>query len=217
MTNDDRFLLEYLSARYPNPGCALVFHNPFECLIAVVLSAQTTDVSVNTVTPALFAQFPDAFSLSKASASEVEPLIRRIGLFRAKAKNIIGLSKALVEQHGGEVPGDKEALRALPGVGIKTANVVGAICFGIPAIAVDTHVARVARRLGYAKESDEPEAIEKKLERRFPKDTHIDLHYRIILYGREVCHARNPECANCGLKGQCRYFKKNSSIKGKKS
>ena len=217
MKKNDIELLEYLDRLFPEPGCALNFRNPFECLCAVMLSAQTTDASVNRVTPALFEAYPDAFALSKADIQDVENIIRSIGLYHAKAKNLLGLSKALVEEYGGEVPMDKEKMRKLPGVGVKTSNVVGAICFGIPAIAVDTHVARVSKRLGYAKEEDEPETIEAKLEKTFPKETHIRLHYQIILFGRNVCHARGPECAQCALTERCRYFKKNSSRIGKKS
>lgn len=217
MRENDLFLLDYLNRLFPEPGCALHFSNPFECLCAVMLSAQTTDESVNRVTPALFAKYPDAFALSKADLHEVETIIRSIGLYHAKAKNLIALSKALVEQFDGQVPAEKEKMRTLSGVGIKTSNVVGAICFGIPAIAVDTHVARVSKRLGYALADDAPEDIEVKLERRFPKETHIRLHYQIILFGRTICHAKKPECARCELKERCRYFKKSSSINGKKS
>ena len=217
MTESDRFFLDYLERLFPDPGCALHFSNPFECLCAVMLSAQTTDESVNKVTPALFAKYPDAFALAKADLKDVEEIIHSIGLFHAKAKNLIALSNALVERYDGVVPSDKEKMRELSGVGIKTSNVVGAICFGIPAIAVDTHVARVSKRLGYAKDDDEPEEIEVKLERRFPKETHIRLHYQIILFGRTVCHAKKPECEKCELQGRCRYFKKSSSISGKKS
>lgn len=217
MKTSDQELLDYLNALFPDPGCALRFSNPFECLCAVMLSAQTTDASVNKVTPALFARYPDAFALAEADLASVEEIIHSIGLYHAKAKNLIGLSKALVEKHQGVVPSDKEKMRELPGVGVKTSNVVGAICFGIPAIAVDTHVARVSKRLGYAKESDEPEKIEAKLEKIFPRDSHIRLHYQIILFGREVCHAKNPECDRCALTSRCRYFKKNSSTIGKKS
>lgn len=217
MTTRDAELVSYLDVLFPNPECALRFHNPFECLCAVMLSAQTTDASVNKVTPNLFRAYPDAFALSSASIEAVEDHIRSIGLYHAKAKNLLGIAKALVERHNGEVPSSKEELRALPGVGIKTANVVGALCFNIPAIAVDTHVARVSKRLGYAKESDAPEEIERKLERRFPRDIHIRLHHQLIWFGREVCHAKNPECGACGLFSACPYFKKNSSIKGKKS
>lgn len=180
-----------------------------------MLSAQTTDASVNKATPALFAAYPDAFALANARLEDVEGYIRSIGLYHAKAKNLIGIAQALAERHHGQVPENKEALRALPGVGIKTANVVGALCFNIPAIAVDTHVARVSKRLGYAKEEDAPEDIEIKLERRFPKEIHIKLHHQLIWFGRTICHAKKPECEPCQLKDECRYFKKSSSIIGK--
>lgn len=217
MTENDSFFLDYLERLFPEPGCALHFSSPFECLCAVMLSAQTTDESVNRVTPELFQKYPDAFALAKADILDVEKIIHSIGLYHAKAKNLIALSKALVESYDGEVPADKKKMRRLSGVGIKTSNVVGAICFGIPSIAVDTHVARVSKRLGYAKENDEPEEIEVKLERRFPKDVHIRLHYQIILFGRNVCHAKKPECDRCELSSRCRYFKKSSSISGRKS
>lgn len=217
MRESDLFFLDYLERLFPEPGCALHFSNPFECLCAVMLSAQTTDESVNRVTPALFSSYPDAFALAKADIKDVENIIHSIGLYHAKAKNLLALSNALVEQYDGQVPANKEKMRTLAGVGVKTSNVVGAICFGIPAIAVDTHVARVSKRLGYAKDDDEPEEIEVKLERRFPKEKHIRLHYQIILFGRNVCHAKKPECERCELCSRCRYFKKNSSIRGRKS
>lgn len=217
MKKTDQEFLDYLEQLYPDPGCALHFSNPFECLCAVMLSAQTTDASVNKVTPELFSRFPDASAMSQADIHELESIIHSIGLYHAKAKNLIGLSKALVERHNGVVPSDKEAMHKLPGVGVKTSNVVGAICFGIPAIAVDTHVARVSKRLGYASEKDEPEKIEAKLEKIFPEETHIRLHYQIILFGRNVCHAAKPECASCALTSRCRHFEKSSSIKGRKS
>ena len=217
MKSDDLEFVSYLRRLFPDPGCALHFSNPFECLCAVMLSAQTTDASVNKVTPELFRKYPDAFALSKADIHDVENIIHSIGLYRAKAKNLLGLSKALAERYDGEVPSDKKLMRELPGVGVKTSNVVGAICFGIPAIAVDTHVARVSKRLGYARDEDTPEQIEAKLEKRFPEEIHIPLHYQMILFGREVCHAVKPECGRCELMSRCRYFKKASSIKGRKS
>ena len=217
MKPTDRYFVDYLEELFPEPGCALNFSNPFECLCAVMLSAQTTDASVNKVTPALFSCYPDAYALAEAEIKDVEAIIHSIGLYHAKAKNLIGLSKALVASHQGQVPQDKESMRKLPGVGVKTSNVVGAICFGIPAIAVDTHVARVSKRLGYAKDDDDPEEIEAKLEKRFPREIHIRLHYQIILFGRNVCHAVRPECAGCRLSDHCRHFKKKSSISGKKS
>lgn len=204
-----------LDKLFPNAKAELVFHNDFECLICVVLSAQTTDVSVNRVTPALFAKYPDAFALAKANQEEVEGFIRSIGLYKNKAKNIIALSKALVERYDGKLPRSKEELVTLPGVGNKTAAVVGGECLGIPSVAVDTHVSRVAKRLGYARENDEPTEIEAKLEKDFPKEVQVRLHHRMIFFGRRICHARNPECDKCPFTQGCLYFKKTSSKTGK--
>lgn len=198
----------YLDEILPDAKCALVFSNPFECLCAVMLSAQTTDKSVNQVTPSLFSAFPDAFALAKAEQKDVESIIQSLGLYRNKAKNLIGLSIALVERHNGVVPNDKKALTELPGVGVKTANVVLAECFGVPAIAVDTHLTRVSKRLGLAKEDDDPLEIEKKLERRFPKERWIKLHHQLIWFGRIQCKAISPLCENCKLQEICRDFKK---------
>lgn len=198
----------YLDEILPDAACALVFSNPFECLCAVMLSAQTTDKSVNQVTPALFKAFPDAEALSKAKLEDVENIIKRLGLYRNKAKNLIALSTALVARYQGEVPNDKKALTSLPGVGVKTANVVLAECYGVPAIAVDTHLSRVSKRLGLAKENDDPITIESKLEKRFPKERWIKLHHQLIWFGRIQCKAISPNCKNCKLQGICRYFKK---------
>lgn len=198
----------YLDEILPDAKCALVFSNPFECLCAVMLSAQTTDKSVNQVTPSLFSAFQDAFALAKAEQKDVESIIQSLGLYRNKAKNLIGLSIALVERHNGVVPNDKKALTELPGVGVKTANVVLAECFGVPAIAVDTHLTRVSKRLGLAKEDDDPLEIEKKLERRFPKERWIKLHHQLIWFGRIQCKAISPLCENCKLQEICRDFKK---------
>ena len=217
MKTEDQRLLDSLNRLFPNPRCALNFDNPFQCLCAVMLSAQTTDDSVNKVTPKLFADYPTPNELSKARLEDVMECIHSIGLYKNKAKNLLGIAKDLVERFGGEVPSDKEALQTLPGVGIKTANVVGALCFDIPAIAVDTHVARVSARLGYAKEGEDPVSIEKKLEKRFPEEIHIRLHHQLIWFGRTVCQAKKPQCGECPVQEMCRYFKKNSSMQGKKS
>jgi len=198
----------YLDEILPDAKCSLDFHNPFECLCAVMLSAQTTDKSVNLVTPDLFKAFPDAFAMSSADAEEVEQLIHSIGLYRNKAKNLIGISKALVERFEGVVPQTKEELTSLPGVGIKTANVVLAECFNVPAMAVDTHLSRVSKRLALANDKDAPEVIEKKLERRFPKDKWIKLHHQMIWFGRIRCKAISPICEDCKLSGICKEFKK---------
>lgn len=212
---DNQRIIDALNETYPDASCELVFLNPFQCLIAVSLSAQTTDASVNRVTPALFSSFPSAFELANAPIEEVENIIHSLGLYRMKARNIVSLSKSLVERFNGEVPSNKKDLTSLSGVGNKTANVVLAECFGVPAIAVDTHVSRVSKRLNLAKEGDKPEDIEAKLERRFPKENWIRLHHQLIHHGRKICHAQSPECVICPLKDQCKEGKKRASTIGK--
>ena len=215
MMIEKSFLFTELDALFPDAHCELNFATPFQCLIAVSLSAQTTDASVNRLTPAFFSEFGTPEKLANAPLERVEELIHSLGLYRNKARNIVSLSKALVERFGGEVPKKKEDLTTLPGVGIKTANVVLAECFGVPAIAVDTHVSRVSKRLGLAKQSDDPEQIEKRLERFFPKERWIKTHHQLIFLGRRICHAKKPECASCPLFPQCKEGKKISSTKGK--
>src|SRR5690554_2188816 len=195
-------ILAELELLYPDAETELDFDTPFQCLIATLLSAQATDVSVNLATPALFAAYPDAHALAAATPEEVEPYIKTIGLFRSKAKNAVATARLLVEAHGGEVPGRMEALIALPGVGRKTANVVLANAFGVPTIAVDTHVGRVARRLGLTRHTD-PDKVEADLVRLFHCDDWIFVHHALIFHGRRVCHARKPDCANCTLCAMC--------------
>jgi endonuclease-3 len=195
-------ILDRLDDLYPDAATELVAATPFELLIATILSAQATDVSVNAATPALFARYPDAEALAAAEADEVEPLIRTIGLYRTKAANIVRAARQLVEAHGGEVPNDPVALVALPGVGRKTANVVLANAYGRPAIAVDTHVGRLARRLSFSREEN-PDKVERDLEALFERDRWIFLHHALILHGRRVCKARRPECERCVLATHC--------------
>jgi len=195
-------ILKELKTLYPNAATELNYKTPFELLISTILSAQATDVSVNAATPALFAQYPDALTLAKASPEEIIPYIKTIGLFRNKAKNIVASAQQLVETTGGKLPNDFDALLALPGVGRKTANVVLSNAFGRPAIAVDTHVGRLARRLKFSKH-DNPDKVEKDLEKLFEKDEWVFLHHALILHGRRVCKARKPECINCGLVPYC--------------
>lgn len=195
-------VLAGLSELYPDARCELDFRNPFELLVATVLSAQATDVSVNLATPALFARFPDAHAMSVAEPEEIEPLIRRIGLYRAKARNLAALARLLVERHGGEVPNDFDAVVALPGAGRKTANVVLSNAYGYPAIAVDTHVGRLARRLGLSAQTN-PDKVEADLERLFPRERWVFMHHGLILHGRRVCFARKPACGACRLAGFC--------------
>jgi endonuclease-3 len=195
-------LNELLEIAHPNALCALEHSDPFQLIVATILSAQCTDERVNRTTPQLFAKYPDAQALAGADAAELEAIIRPTGFFRNKARNLIGMATALVKLHGGKVPHDFAALESLPGVGQKTANVVLANAFGIPALAVDTHIFRVARRLGLS-EANTPEKVEADLCRQFPKSNWIALHHRLIWHGRLVCAARKPKCAECGLIEVC--------------
>ena len=191
-----------LDAAYPDARCALDHRDPFQLVVATILSAQCTDARVNLTTPALFARYPDAARLAAADLAELEALIRPTGFFRNKARNLVGLGQALVARHGGAVPSDPAALSALPGVGQKTANVVLANAFGIPALAVDTHIFRVARRLGLS-EAATPEKVEADLCRAFPRESWIALHHQLIWHGRRCCEARRPACASCPLHALC--------------
>jgi endonuclease-3 len=198
-----RRVVRALARLYPEPRCALVHRDGFELLAATILSAQCTDARVNQVTPALFARFPDARALAAATQAEVEELIRPTGFFRAKARSLLGMARALVERHGGAVPRDLDALTALPGVGRKTANVVLGTAFGIASgVVVDTHVKRLAFRLGLTTERD-PVRIERDLAAVVPRKDWIDLSHRLILHGRSTCLARRPRCEPCELASLC--------------
>lgn len=198
------YIIDHLFELFPDAHCELNYHNGFELLIAVVLSAQTTDVAVNGVTGELFKKYPDAYSLAKADRSDVEETIKRIGLYRNKAKNIIELSEKLCERYQGLVPGNREDLEKLPGVGRKTANVVLSEFFSVPAFAVDTHVSRVAQRLYLAEENDDPLRIEQKLCIYFPRSKWHRLHHSFIFFGRYMCKAKSPLCDNCPFAKKCR-------------
>lgn len=195
-----------LNQLYPDAYCELNHATNFELLVAVVLSAQTTDKNVNTVTPKLFEKYPDALSLSKAKVKDVERIIRKIGLYHNKSINIINLSKKLVEDFDGEVPNNRIDLESLPGVGRKTANVILSNCFDYPAFAVDTHVSRVSKRLNIASKEDDVYQIEEKLMSTFPKKDWGKLHHQFIFFGRYKCKAKNPECLDCPLRKICNYF-----------
>ena len=198
------YIIENLNRLYPDAHCELNHKDSFELLIAVVLSAQTTDVSVNRVTPALFEKYPDALSLSEASEEDVMRLIHSIGLYKNKSRNIINLAKELVKRFNGEVPSKREELESLPGVGRKTENVVLSNCFDYPAFAVDTHVSRVSKRLMIARKDDDVLTIEKKLMKFFPRNCWSRLHHQFIFFGRYKCKAKNPECTDCPFRDSCR-------------
>ena len=191
-------VLEALRGLYPEAKPELNFANPFETLIATILSAQCTDRRVNLVTARLFPQYPDAFAMAKLTPEELEPMIRECGLYRNKAKNIVAACRALVEQYGGAVPNTREELMKLPGVGQKTAGVVLLAAFGDDQIPVDTHVYRVARRIGLA-DGNTPEKVEAQLRALLDREIWSLGHHLIIWHGRRCCHARKPECARCPL------------------
>lgn len=197
-------VLDILETMHPEAACALDHRDPFELIVAVALSAQTTDVSVNKVTPELFRRYPDAESLAAADPDEVMEIIRTIGLYRNKSKNIVRLAGKLVSDFGGKVPHDFESLVTLPGVGRKTANVVLAEGFGVPRIAVDTHVFRVSNRIGLTDEKD-VDATEETLMKRIPESSWIRAHHLLIFHGRKCCSARKPSCDKCGLNELCMH------------
>ena len=203
-----------LREQNPRPKSELDYASPYELLVAVVLSAQATDKSVNLATAKLFplARTPQAMvALGEARLAE---LIRTIGLYRTKAKNVIALSRLLLERHGGEVPAHREALEALPGVGRKTANVVLNIAFGEPTIAVDTHIFRVANRTGLAPGKD-PQAVEEKLLKFTPEEFRMHAHHWLILHGRYVCTARKPRCPDCAIRDLCEFRAKTKAREAK--
>jgi len=206
MTQEEKnsLILAELEHLYPDAQPALHFENAYQLLVAVILSAQCTDVKVNMVTPALFAAYPDAAALAKAAPEEIEPFIRTCGIYRNKARNLAATARELVSRFGGEVPDDHDALTSLPGVGRKTANVVMSCAFGADAIAVDTHVFRVSNRLGLA---DAPDVLrtEEQLMRSIPKEAWSRAHHWLIFHGRRVCAARKPACESCTLSAWCRH------------
>ncbi|MDQ6768348.1 MAG: endonuclease III [Candidatus Eremiobacteraeota bacterium] len=195
-------ILERLARAYPGATTALHYKNTFQLLIAVILSAQCTDARVNMVTPALFERYPTAAALARASAREVEKLIKSCGFFRVKAKNIIAASWGLVERYNGRVPKTMDELLELPGVGRKTANVILAVAYRQDAIAVDTHVFRVANRLGLARATSAA-AMERALMKAVPRNQWSNLHHWLIHHGRQICHARNPQCPRCVVVDLC--------------
>ncbi len=191
-----------LAEQYPYAHAELDFRSPFELVVATVLSAQTTDILVNQITPLLFARYPDARSMAEADAAELEAIIRPTGFFRAKARNLLALANRLVDEYDGVVPGRLEDLVTLPGVGRKTANVVLGNAFGIPGITVDTHFARLARRFGWTA-SDDPVRIESDVAELFEPRDWTMLSHRVVFHGRRVCHASKPACGACAVANWC--------------
>lgn len=206
------YIIDYFSKAMPTAESELNFKTPFELLVAVVLSAQCTDKRVNLTTPALFAAYPDAQAMSKASAEEIYEYIKSISYPNNKAKHLASLSRQIVERFGGEVPTDPDDLQSLQGVGRKTANVVGAVLWGREVMPVDTHVFRVAARIGLSRNAKTPLATERQLEKGFPKELLPIAHHWLILHGRYTCLARKPKCESCGITEACKYYKEQIKI-----
>lgn len=203
-----RYCLDEMGKMFPDAHCELNHSNPFELLIAVVLSAQCTDALVNKVTKKLFEKYKRPEDYLSVSLEELQQDIRSIGLYRNKAKNIQKLCQILLDKYDGQVPQNRDALMELPGVGRKTANVVVSVAFGIPAIAVDTHVERVSKRLGFCRWKDSVLEVEKTLMTKIPKDEWSITHHRLIFFGRYHCKAQSPQCLKCPLLSVCREGKK---------
>ncbi|TKC19684.1 endonuclease III [Robertmurraya kyonggiensis] len=208
-----RYCLDTIGEMYPDAHCELDHSNPFELVIAVALSAQCTDVLVNKVTKSLFQKYKTPEDYLSVPIEELQNDIRSIGLYRNKAKNIQKLSQLLLDEYNGEVPRDRDELTNLPGVGRKTANVVVSVAFGVPAIAVDTHVERVSKRLGICKWKDSVLEVEKTLMKKIPEDEWSVTHHRLIFFGRYHCKAQNPQCEQCPLLDLCREGKKRMAKK----
>ncbi len=210
MTRKDRyqFIIDYFQEHAPNAETELLYDNPFQLLVAVILSAQCTDKRVNLTTPALFEKYPDAASLSRASFEDLFPLIKSISYPNNKTKHLIGMANKLMTEFNGEVPLTVDELIALPGVGRKTANVITSVIDQQPNMAVDTHVFRVSARIGLTLGAKTPLAAEKQLIKYIPTELVHKAHHWLILHGRYVCVARNPKCRDCGVQQACRYFEK---------
>lgn len=199
-------VMSYLDSLFPNPVPELDYDTDFQCLIAVILSAQCTDKRVNLVTKDLFRLYPDSFAMATLTQDELEKLIYSTGFYRNKAKNILALCNILNEEFGGKVPSDPDVLESLPGVGRKTANVVSSVLFGANRIGVDTHVFRVTNRLGLVN-AKTPLEVERQWVSNFPEYQNHDTHFKLVLFGRYHCKAQNPNCKDCELKDMCQFYK----------
>ena len=209
MTQKERYarLIAYFEVARPTAETELHYNDPFQLLVAVILSAQCTDKRVNMTTPALFAAYPDAVAMAKATPEEIFSYIHSISYPNNKSKHLVGMAQKLVADFGGQVPSDVDELQTLPGVGRKTANVIASVVFNLPALAVDTHVFRVANRIGLTKNSKNPLQTERELTKHIPPEKIPIAHHWLILHGRYVCQARKPHCTECGIADICIYFK----------
>lgn len=203
-----RRFVEYFSTHQPNPVTELNYTNPYELLVAVILSAQCTDKRINQVTPALFDRFPTPESLALSTPEEVFIYIRSVSYPNNKAKHLVGMAKMLIGDFHGEVPADVNELQKMPGVGRKTANVIASVIYDMPTMAVDTHVFRVANRIGLTSNATTPLAVEKQLVKHLPQHTIAIAHHWLILHGRYICVARRPKCEICPLTDFCKYYEK---------
>ncbi len=211
MTRRQRFdfVINYFTGHFPEPETELQFRNPFELLVAVILSAQCTDKRINQVTPPLFEAYPDALAMSRATAEDIFPYIRSVSYPNNKAKHLAGMARMLTEQYHCEVPSDRSELEKLPGVGRKTANVIASVVYNQPAMAVDTHVYRVSHRIGLVDaKANSPLKVELGLIKYIPEALVSKAHHWLILHGRYICIARRPLCEKCPLRPACRYFEK---------
>jgi endonuclease-3 len=208
MRKDERFrlVIDYFLLHHPVAETELIYTDPYELAVAVILSAQCTDKRVNIITPPFYKQFPDARSLAGADPVDVFNLIRSCSYPNNKTKNLIGMAKALVEQYGGILPSDVDELQKIPGIGRKTANVLASVIFNKPALAVDTHVFRVSARLGLTSNAKNPLQAENQLIKYIPEKLRSIAHHWLILHGRYVCMARKPACGDCGLKDFCKFY-----------
>ena len=198
----------YLDELYPEGRCELNYSKDYELLIAVVLSAQTTDKRVNQVTSVLFSKYPNIDSLSQANVLDLIDIVKPLGTASRKGVFVSEIAKILVDKYAGSVPNNRKVLEGLPGVGRKTANVVLSNLFGVPCIAVDTHVSRISKRLALAKDKDSVEDVEIKLKRKFKRENWTKRHHQMVLFGRYNCKAKSPECINCKIRDVCKYYKK---------
>jgi endonuclease-3 len=214
MTIKERFnrSIDYFSKAYPEAKTELSYTSPFELIVAVILSAQCTDKRVNIITPALMEKYPDPEAMAKAEPDEIFEYIKSCTYPNSKSKHLSGMSRMLVTEFGGKVPSDLQLLMRLPGVGRKTANVVASVIYKAPVIAVDTHVFRVANRIGLVRNARTPLSVELQLTKYIPSDKIHEAHHWLILHGRYICKARVPLCSECGLTDICYYFSKNRKL-----
>lgn len=199
-------ILSYFAKNMPDAKTELVYNNPYELIVSVILSAQCTDKRVNIITPPFFKQYPNIESLANGNLEDVFELIKSCSYPNNKAKNLLGMARKVINEYRGNIPESIDELQKLPGVGRKTANVIASVVFDIPAIAVDTHVFRLANRIGLVKNAKTPLETEKQLNKHIPKELWSIAHHWLILHGRYVCKAQKPECKNCGINQFCKYF-----------